>query len=276
MNDTKSNPNPKHILITGAGSGLGKALALSLAGPGTSLCLIDQNKEAVQKVAETLAKSGCDTWFERCDITSEEDIAQLKSTLQSRWGKVDRLINNAGVATGGALQYEDIEQWQWVLNINLLGLVRMTKALVPLMSAGASIINIASQAGITPIPMMASYNASKAAVVSFSETMHLELAPNGIHVCVACPSFFPTNLDKSLRSKQPGIEKLVSKMLSRSDIDAHEVARIIIQQADAKKFMIVTHKQGKTAYALKRFLPQGYYLAMIKRKTRHFGRIKES
>ncbi|MEP7766313.1 SDR family NAD(P)-dependent oxidoreductase, partial [Sanguibacter sp. 26GB23] len=85
-----------------------------------------------------------------------------------------------------ALEYEDIEQWQWVLNINLLGLVRMTKAFVPLLSAQthSQIINIASQAGITPIPYMASYNASKAAVVSFSETMYLELAKSGIQVSV--------------------------------------------------------------------------------------------
>jgi short-subunit dehydrogenase len=163
-----------------------------------------------------------------------------------------------------------------VLEVNLLGMVRMCRALVPLMKKGASITNIASQAGITPIPLMASYNASKAAVVSFSETMHLELANQDIHVSVACPSFFPTNLDKSLRSKQPGIDKLVTKMLHKSELSAAQVAQIIIQQSNAKRFMILTHKQGKQAYNLKRFLPSRLYLKMIKKKTKHLMRIRES
>lgn len=265
-----------NIVITGAASGLGKALALQLAKPGVSICVADLNESDGLNVVEQLTQKGCDAWFYRCDITSDKDADGLVSEINTRWSKVDRLINNAGVATAGALEYEDMEQWQWVMNINLLGMVRMTRALVPLMKAKASIINIASQAGITPIQFMGSYNAGKAAVVSFSETMHLELANKGIHVCVACPSFFPTNLDKSLRSKQPGIDKLVSKMLTKSDINADQVAQIIIQQADAQRFMIVTHKQGKTAYNLKRFLPTMRYLNMIKKKTKDFGRIRES
>jgi short-subunit dehydrogenase len=97
------------------------------------------------------------------------------------------------------------------MNINVLGMVRMTPAFAPMMKAQkkASIINIASQAGITPIFFMGSYNASKAAVVSFSETMHIELAKDNIQVSVVCPSFFPTNLDQGMRSTQPGVQELV-------------------------------------------------------------------
>lgn len=264
----------KHVLITGAGSGLGKAIAQQYVGMDVSLCIADVNADAAQQSAQELVNLGLDAWNIACDITSEKDIDALIDEVTKRWGSIDVLVNNAGVASGGALEFEDIDQWQWVMNINLLGMVRMTRACVLLMQPGSKIINIASQAGITPIPLMGSYNASKAAVVSFSETMHLELAHQGIQVSVACPSFFPTNLDKSLRSKQPGVGALVSKMLSKSDMDANQVAKAIIQQANAGRFMILTHKDGKTAYTLKRFLPTKTYLNMIKQKTKKLMNIR--
>ena len=195
------------VLITGGASGLGFALAKQYLRDGARVLICDLNEQSGQAALDALSELG-DITFARCDITNQADVDELVAKVQDTWGKLDILVNNAGVATGGALQYEDIEQWQWVLNINLLGLVRMTRGFEPLLKQHAhpgSIINIASQAGLTPIPVMASYNASKAAVVSFSETMHLELHPKGIKVSVACPSFFATNLDKSLRTKQPGI-----------------------------------------------------------------------
>lgn len=264
----------KNVLITGAASGLGRALAKQYAKADVSLCIADLNGDAAQQCAQELTEAGVDAWGIACDITVENDVDTLIKEISKRWGKIDILINNAGVATGGALEFEDLEQWSWVLNINLLGMVRMTRACVPLMHQGAQIINIASQAGITPIPLMGSYNASKAAVVSFSETMHLELSHKDIHVSVACPSFFPTNLDKSLRSKQPGVAELVSRMLSKSDMDATDVANTIIQQANAQRFMILTHKSGKSAYTLKRYLPTKTYLNMIKQKTKKLMQIR--
>lgn len=270
----------KYILITGAASGLGKALALRYAKTNAKLCLADINHADGESVAQQINSAGGSAHFCYCDITDQASIDSLTNELTQRWGKLDILINNAGVATAGALSYEDIEQWQWVFNINVFGIVRMTKSLMPLLIAGAKnscckIINIASQAGITPIPIMGSYNASKAAVVSFSETMHLELAAQNIEVHVACPSFFDTNLDKSLRTTQPGIDKLLRKLLSRSDLDADDVANIIYEQSMVGKFMIVTHKEGRLALMMKRFLPSKRYLNMIKNKTKHFGKISD-
>ena len=187
-----------NVLVTGGASGLGKAIALRYASAGANVCICDINAEAASEVLEQLAALGSDAFFLTCDITQQDQIDALKQSVLEKWTHLDVLVNNAGVATAGGLAFEDIEQWQWVLDINLLGLVRMTRAFAPEMakqkgsSQTPTIINIASQAGITPVPMMASYNASKAAVVSFSETMHLELARDGIQVSVACPSFFNT------------------------------------------------------------------------------------
>lgn len=262
----------KTVLITGGASGLGQALAHEYAKQGFEVCIADLNQERGESVCSQINKTGGCAFFIGCDITDESSIEQLKSELQTRWGKLDVLLNNAGVATGGALEFEDIEQWQWVMNINVFGMVRMCRAFVPMLEQQdtSQIINIASQAGITPISLMASYNASKASVVSFSETMHIELAARGIHVSVACPSFFATNLGESLRSKQPGIAELVGKMLSKSDIDAAEVARQIYHASESGKFMIITHKLGRQAFNMKRWLPNKRYLNMMKNKLKHF------
>ena len=268
-----------HVVITGAASGLGKAMSEYYAARGAKLCLLDINLAEGQANAERLTQQhGQEVIFYQCDITQADQVQDVVEALTDVWGKVDVLVNNAGVATAGTLENEDILQWQWVLDINLLGQVRMTQALLPLLKANAqenansSIINIASQAGITPIPMMGSYNASKAALVSFAETMHLELAHQHIHVSVACPSFFDTNLDKSLRSSQPGMQELVRKLLSRSELSAAEVAERIVTQSESGRFLLLTHKSGRLAYNLKRFLPMGRYLNMVKKKTRHFAR----
>lgn len=260
----------QRILITGAASGLGKALALHYANDGAAVFLVDKNLAEVEALASTLSQQGADAFAWGCDITQQTEIDALRKAVDQQWSSVDVLINNAGVATAGALEFEDLELWQWVFDINLFGMVRVTRTFIDKMSNQSQLINIASQAGITPIPLMASYNASKAAVVSFSETLHLELAHRGIHVSVACPSFFATNLDKSLRTNQPGIGKLVSKLLTKSDLSASEVAKIIAQQSAARQFMIVTHKAGKIVYAMKRFLPNKRYLNKVKTKTKGF------
>jgi NAD(P)-dependent dehydrogenase (short-subunit alcohol dehydrogenase family) len=263
----------KNVLITGGASGLGEALALHYAKQNFEVCIADLNSERGNNVVAAMTRSGAKAFFLSCDITKEADIEILKQQLQSRWDKVDVLVNNAGVATGGALEFEDIEQWEWVFNINVLGMVRMCRAFVPFMKqhGGGKIVNIASQAGITPAPFMGSYNVSKAAVVSFSETMHLELADNNIHVSVACPGFFSTNLDETMRSKQPGVAKLVSKMLhSYSHITAAQVAEVIYQDSENLKFMTITHKDGRSAFRMKRWLTPMRYLAMMKKQLKNF------
>ncbi|WP_340678234.1 SDR family oxidoreductase [Paraglaciecola sp.] len=261
------------VLITGGASGLGAALVKRYAQQGAKICIADLHAERAKSVIALHSPQAADLFFQPCDITNQADVEELLKVITARWGKLDILVNNAGVATGGALAFEDIEQWEWVLNINLLGMVRMSRAFVPLLAkqSQSCLINIASQAGITPIPYMASYNASKAAVVSFSETMHLELATDGINVSVVCPSFFATNLDESMRSKQPGVHELVKKLLSRSDINADEVAAIIVNKSKAGDFMILSHNIGKKAWWMKRFMPTNRYMRMMKKKLQRFG-----
>lgn len=262
------------VLITGAASGLGKALALEYAKAGANICVADLNEEQGEEVVQLIKDAGGDGFFQRCDITSQADVDSLISTVEGSWQSLDILINNAGIASAGLHQFEDMDSWQWVMDINLLGHVRMTKAFVPLIkksdSTHAAVINIASQAGITPTATMGSYCASKAAVVSFSEVLYYELAHTGIHVSVVCPAFFDTNLNKSLRTNQQGMDKMVNKLVKGSGVQASEIAAKVVKQSKAKDFMIVTHRSGRIAYLLKRLLPTNIYVNMVRKKTAKF------
>lgn len=262
------------VLITGAASGLGKALALRYAKSDAEICVVDLNVAEGEAVANLIQSTGGSAFFQRCDITQTHDVEELAAAIQERWGSLDILINNAGVATAGLVPFESMQDWEWVMNINLLGHVRVTKALLPLIdksnTESRAIINIASQAGLTTMPGLGSYCASKAAMVSFSETLFLEQVHNGVHVSVVCPAFFDTNLNTSLRTNQPGMENVVNKLVKNSGITADAIADIVFTQSEAKEFLIVTHAESRKANRLKRFLPVNWYLNMVKKKTAKF------
>jgi len=267
----------KRVLITGAGSGLGKALAERYAANGNEVCLADMNVDAAQEVADSINKlvsHDIKAFALPCDITKQDDVDSLVSALQERWASVDVLVNNAGVATAGSIESESLEQWQWVMEINVLGHVRMTKAVLPLIRASKneqrSIINIASQAGLTSAPGMGSYSVTKAAMVSFSETTYLEVIHEGIWVSAVCPAFFDTNLNTSLRTNDAGMQGVVTKLIKKSGISAENIADKIIAGVAARKFLILTHKDGIKAHRLKRFLPIERYLKMVQAQTKKF------
>jgi len=118
------------LLITGGATGLGKAIALTWAkhqGKAVKICIADLNEERSNETVEELVSLGTEAFFHRCDITQQDDIVALQQSLQSRWQRVDIVINNAGVATGGSLEGEPIEQWQWIFDINLFGMVRVSQ-----------------------------------------------------------------------------------------------------------------------------------------------------
>jgi len=266
----------RKILITGAGSGLGEALAKKYASSGAQICVADINEEGGNAVVQDIHSQGGEAFFIKCDITQQWDVDKLVMALAERWQSIDVLINNAGVASAGNIESETMQQWQWVLDINLLGQVRMSKAILPLLrnseAPDKAIINIASQAGLTAAPGMGSYCVTKAAMVSLSETMYLELSTQGIHVAVVCPAFFDTNLNQSLRSSDDKMQALVTKLIKKSGVSADEIAGKVFDAVAKKKFMIVTHKDGRNAYRLKRFLSMEMYLNIVKKRMAKFAK----
>jgi short-subunit dehydrogenase len=177
-------------------------------------------------------------------------------------------VNNAGVAGAGRIEALTLEDWSWILDINLLGVVRGCRVFAPLMKRqrAGHIVNVASMAGLLDMPLMSSYNASKAAVVSLSETLQNELAPDGIAVSVVCPSFFQTNLHESMRTPDEGLQRTVARLLERGPLPAEVVLDRIFAALEAGEFYVLPHPLGRKAWRAKRLLPRRLYLALVRRE----------
>ena len=258
---------PGRIFITGGASGLGRATALRFARAGWRVAIGDVHDARGEEVRALLGPEGR---YLRCDVRREDDLVAAAAELERAWGGVDVVMNNAGVAGAGAIEEVTLEDWQWILDINLLGVVRGCRAFVPLLKRqrAGHIVNVASMAGLMDVPLMSSYNATKAAVVSLSETLHNELADAGVGVSVVCPSFFKTNLHESMRTQNPGLRVAMHKLLERGKVTAEDVAEDVFGAVQERRFYVLPHAEGRAAWRLKRLLPRGLYTRLIRRQLR--------
>lgn len=259
----------QRIFITGGASGLGKAMALRFARAGWNVCIGDLNEARGAETITVLTALGVEAFFLRCDVTREEDLRAAATELGRRWGGVDVVVNNAGVAQAGAIEDVSIDDWRWIIDINLLGVVRGCKVFTPVFrrQGHGHFVNVASMAGLLDVPMMSSYNATKAAVVSLSETLHNELAEANIGVSVVCPSFFKTNLTDSLRTTDPRLGATMARLLERSPITADDIANDVFLAVEKREFYVLSHAEGRKAWMMKRFLPRDIYAKVMRKRT---------
>jgi NAD(P)-dependent dehydrogenase (short-subunit alcohol dehydrogenase family) len=260
----------RRVFITGGASGLGRALALRHARAGDRVCIGDINDA---RGAETVAAGqalGADLRYLRCDVTVEDDLLAARAALEGWWGGVDVVVNNAGVACAGAIETVSIEDWRWIIEINLLGVVRGCRVFTPLFKrqGRGHFVNVASMAGLLDVPLLSSYNATKAAVVSLSETLQNELFADGIGVTVLCPSFFQTNLGESMRTPDPALHARLTRLLSRSTLNADQIADQLFRAVERGRFYVLPHAEGARAWLMKRLLPRRAYRALVRRLRR--------
>src|SRR3954453_3270981 len=224
------------VLVTGAGSGLGAALADALRAAG----------------AEVLATDVSGDLF-RLDVTSKDHWAAAVEKVRRDWGRLDVLVNNAGVAGGGRIELCTVDEWQWILDVNLLGAVRGTRAFTPLFKEQRSgrIVNTASLAGLVHPAGMGSYNAGKAALVAFTETTGHELAAYGVTAHAVCPSYFKTNLMASLRGSDEAVGHVLRRLVDDSPTTADEVAAAVLAGVAAGEELILPDPAARAAYELK-------------------------
>ena len=237
----------RRVLVTGGASGLGAALVSAFAQRGDEVLVTDVHPSAPASVAGTS--------YLRLDVTSDGDWRAAREHVEDGWGGLDVLVNNAGIASGGRIDVATLEEWQRVIDINLLGVVRGCRTFTPLLKRQGSghIVNTASLAGLVHPPGMASYNAVKAGVVALSETLQFELAPYGITTSVVCPSFFRTNLASSLAGSDTLLETIARRLIYRSPTSAEEIAAEVLKGVDAGRPVILTDKPGRRAAFAKRF-----------------------
>lgn len=261
------NPDQR-VFITGGASGLGRALAERYAREGWRVCIGDLDAERCAETLAAVRQHAPHGHALACDVTREEDLQAAADWLQQHWGGVDVVINNAGVAQMGGIGEATLADWQWIVDINLLGVVRGCKVFAPMLRAqgGGQLVNIASMAGLIYMPHAGAYNATKAAVVALSETLQLELAADHIGVTVVCPAFFRTTLAQNMRASNPQLEALTKRLVERARIGPEEIAQQVFDGVARRDTHILTHPGARRTWLLKRYLPYGWYLAMLRRQ----------
>jgi NAD(P)-dependent dehydrogenase (short-subunit alcohol dehydrogenase family) len=253
----------KVAVITGGASGLGRAFAEHAAGLKMRVVLADVEEAALAATAESLRATGTEVIAQRCNVARDEDVAALAALAWERCGGAHLLFNNAGVGgRGGYLWEGSAADWRWVTEVNVFSVAHGIRHFVPRwIAAGAGaedahIVNTASIAGWLCGALMAGYNASKAAVVSLTETLHhdLQTAGSGVGVSLLCPAFVPTGIALSERNRPdeavapPTASQKVAlaaatKAVASGRMSAAEVAEITFAAIRARRFYVFTHPQ---------------------------------
>lgn len=269
-----SSGDARRVLITGAASGLGKSLALRFAADGWRVAVCDLDEDRLSQTAEEIDRGGGTCMYLRADVTSEQDIEQLAESVSDHWGGLDVLVNNAGIAIAGRTDETSMEEWRRIFEVNFFGVLRTTRAMLPLIAQGGHIINVASFAGIAAVPGLVAYNTTKAAVISFSESLRAELVDREIGVSVACPAFFKTRLMETSGAPHDKTRAMVERVMERSKITADDVAEQVFASVRTRQFMLIPHVDARWYWRWKRFFPELYFrgLQRMARRTSRAGK----
>lgn len=258
------NFKDKTCVITGAASGFGREFALIAATRGMKLVLADIADEPLNKVVAEIIALGAKAVGQRCDVSKGADVDALAELAYASFGGVHLLFNNAGVGSGGLVWENTEKDWQWVLGVNLWGVIHGVRAFVPRMLAQSKtedgyegyVVNTSSMAGLLSPQLLGAYNVSKHAVVALSETLYHDLATVDapIGCSVLCPAFVPTGISKSHRVRPTELQnesaatasmktaqEMTHKAVTSGKMTASDVAKITFDAIEAGKFYIITH-----------------------------------
>lgn len=245
----------KVVIVTGASSGIGKALALEFAAHHSKLVLAARNIDSLKMLAASMKLDSNDYLIVQTDVTIENDCKELISKAIDKFGKIDILINNAGISMRANFEQVDMNVIRQVIDVNFWGAVYCTKYAIPYLQATkGSLVGISSIAGYKGLPGRTGYSASKFALQGFLEVLRLENRDKGLHVLIACPGFTASNIrnsaltaDGSLQGESPRDE---GKMMS-----AETVAARIYKAVLKRKRSLVLTTEGKAVVFLNKFFP---------------------
>ena len=267
----------KTMVITGGASGLGRALASKAADQGWNIAVADINDEAGQAAADEIAQQGVKSLYHRCDVGQRTDFEKLLAAVMKQFGRVDVLVNNAGVASAGFLHETTEAEWDRLLQLNVMSCVRGAHVFLPeLIKSGqnaenpVAVVNVASLAALMLAPGMMSYNIAKASVLAFSESLRGEVDHQNIHVVAACPGFFKTNLVSSMDGVNPQLKNRIEGWMQRSNFTAEDVANDILEALEKRRFLVLCDGPSKKMNRLKRWFPEYFYRIKMKRARRMF------
>lgn len=254
----------KTAVITGAGSGFGLETARIAAQRGMNLVLVDVQADALDKAASEF--KDVEVLARVVDVAKADQMEALAAAVQQRFGAPHFVFNNAGVGSGGLVWESGTTDWDWVMGVNVMGVVHGVRLFTPMMLAAAKadpaytghIVNTASMAGLLVPPMSGVYNVSKAAVVALSETLHHDLAlvTDQVHASVLCPFYVPTGISQSQRNRPSDLagatatqsqrvaQAQTDKAVSSGKMTAADVAAMVFDAIDHNKFWIFSHPKA--------------------------------
>jgi NAD(P)-dependent dehydrogenase (short-subunit alcohol dehydrogenase family) len=267
------------VLVTGAASGIGRATALAFAERGADLAICDLDAEGLARTEKDLRARGREVLARRVDVASAEQMASFADALHERVEAVDVLVNNAGVALGGGFLDTSLEDWDWIVSINLRGVVHGCHFFVPRMrerARGGHVVNVASAAGYFASEALAAYATTKFAVVGLSEALREELAPHGIGVTAVCPGIIDTPITRNARLRGPAAEhpdarRLMIEAYERRGYGPERVARNLLKAVQRNRAVAPISPEAWLFYYLKRFAPWllRWISASVGRRSRH-------
>jgi NAD(P)-dependent dehydrogenase (short-subunit alcohol dehydrogenase family) len=253
----------KVAAVTGAASGLGRTMALAFASEGMDLALADVDEPGLKTTVDLVSSHGVKTYAMRIDVSKQDQVDDFAARSVAKLKAVHLVCNNAGVAVSGAAWENSSAEWQWILGVNLWGVVHGVRAFAPRLIAQdeGHIVNTASVAGLISPPGMGAYCVTKHAVVALSESLHHDLRERGsrVGVSVLCPAYVPTAIADSEKNRPPEIsafekskerlakEAALRKAIAAGKLSADDVARAVVAAVKENRFYILTHPAIKAA-----------------------------
>ena len=256
----------KTAVLTGAGSGFGLECARIGAARGMNLVLVDVQQDALDAAQAEMEATGVQVLARKVDVSDAAQMEALAMAVQERFGAPHFVFNNAGVGAGGLVWENSVADWEWVLGVDLMGVVHGVRLFTPMMLEAAAkdpayrghIVNTASMAGLLTPPNMGIYNAAKAAVVSLTETLYqdLNLVTDQIGASLLCPYFVPTGITSSQRNRPENLpsnaltrsqligQAMSNKAVSSGKVTAAEVAGKVFDAITANQFYVYSHPKA--------------------------------
>jgi NAD(P)-dependent dehydrogenase (short-subunit alcohol dehydrogenase family) len=247
----------KKALVTGAASGIGRALGLALAREGADLFLVDVDGAGLGAVAAEARSHGVEVVTRLCDLREASEISAAVAAVLAMWTRLDILVNNAGVALSGGLLDTPLEDWDWVLSINLYGVIHGCHFFVPEMVKRRSghVVNVSSILGVMATADSIGYATAKFGVFGLSEALRAELLPLGIGVSTICPGMIATNLIKTGRLPPDKDRDKIHETFQKRNYSPDKVAKAIVGAILHDRPVVPVAPEAWALYYAKRFAP---------------------
>lgn len=252
----------KTALVTGGASGIGKATALAFARRGANLILCDVNEAGLAETEQQIRAMGRDVLAQRVDVANRDEMRNFADTVHARVDAIDILMNNAGVALGAGMLDTTVEDWDWIVGINLWGVIHGCHYFVPAMvkrGRGGHVINVSSTAGYVAGEALLAYSTTKFAVLGLSEALRDELSRHGIGVTAVCPGVINTPITQSARMRgvqaTPAIRDGMIEAFRRRNYPPERVADNILKAVQRNRAVAPISPEAWFAYAVKRLAP---------------------